>query len=44
MLLIVFIRKLEKGCSKVTKVADATSLFRVVKVRAHNEELHTDLM
>lgn len=44
MLLIVFISKPEKGCTKVAKVADATSLFRVVKVRAHNKELHTDLM
>lgn len=43
MLLIVLIRNLEKGCSVVAKVADATSLFRVVEVKAHNEELHTDL-
>lgn len=43
MLLVVFISKLEQGCSKVTKVADATLLFRVMKMRAHKEELHTDL-
>ena len=44
MLVTVFISKLEKGYSKVAKIADAASLFRVVKVMAHNEELRTNLM